>query len=950
MRTAVLVLTTVIALIALPATALAGGREFNWIPAAKVDVGNPESEALVDYWSNTPDKIHAGLNFAGGKRLETWGRSVTAERYSLGLISFGRPTWGTLVIRRLWDTRQGPATIQVVVDPQVKENNPGLDLPEWNIPKIEGPPRWVYVYYVVPREAMIIKQGETERLKWAATVSLAYDKPTPSYEQTFLVTRDWEVLGEKYYGGLEPAIKDMDEFVPAIAYQNGLAALGLGEYDTALQEFRKLVAKGSDSGFARLARRMIRLVSVKKIIDAQPARVAQTPAEFQQYYRLGLYAEANGFWEEALDQFTKAVQADPSDGEATYRLAEAMEFNRLPIAQWAPVMERAGDLFQRDDFNTVDMLVAIQMDRVLWREPDQYICNNFDKNSMDVLKRDWTYVRQAVWGSSRGMYNMNYTFRTYDANDPPWVFQAAWLFGPADSEVPIRGTYDYCTGMAGYGSSHCGGVDCGVSGSAQSQIGPGRGWEVFIHEWNHGFDWTAISGEIIPGYPVTHASGGCGKYPDVSMGCGHHSSMYYYINPAQYRRHEPSDPEIKGNHIKAWTIGGLTPFDMPGKFKDGELAAWIVSKGYLEQPIIDQWKKAWEDSRKPPAGGESLIKSEMASLAARAKRTWDETLFHSWTYSYRILDKVAAPNEERFHATPGSLRGKKYESPNDFVDLMKVFPDAAPKTVAYAETYVWSPKDQEVRMWLGHNDAITVWVNGRKVHKGRYPAIAKWEDENRTDMVADFAWLKKGWNHVLCKVERFSGGWGFSVGLVNYDNTPVEGLKYQAAKPGAAIARYTPPEVGKRYNWDEVKDDFIELLPHLTDEDVKTITGLKNFRKEPAALLFHAEPVKGSRVIPEPNKDDKQLNNYLNWDWEAVAAVRYERDGRYRDLVFIRPEYYEEYVRLLPGDAANNVVGVVWIESPDGSLATYRSVIAIDTRIEGEYPQDEEEILTLPGE
>jgi hypothetical protein len=425
--------------------------------------------------------------------------------------------------------------------------------------------------------------------------------------------------------------------------------------------------------------------------------------------------------------------------------------------------------------------------------------------------------------------------------------------------------------------------------------------------------------------------------------------MFYYVNPAQYRRHEPSDPEIKGNHIKVWTIGGLTPFDMPSTFKDGELETWLVSKGYVEEGTIAQWKKDWEDSRQPQ-GPVSLIKSEMPYLDVQRGKTWDENLLHRWTYSYPILDKVAASNEDTFHGQPGSLRGKEYESPDDFVDLMRVFPDAALKTVAYAETYVWSPKDQEVRMWLGHNDAIVVWVNGRKVHKGRYPAIAKWEDQNRTDMVADFARLAEGWNDILCKIERFSGGWGFSVGLVNYDNTPVDGLKYQAAKPDVAIAMYTAPEVGKRYNWDEVKDDYVELLPHLTDEDIQRITGLKSFHKEPAAFLFHTEPVEGSRVIAESNKDDKALNNYLNWDWESVAAVRYGRDGQYRDLIFVRPEYYEEYLRLLPGDATHNVLGVVSIESPDGLVENHRFVIAIDSRIEGEYPLDEEQLLTLPGE
>ena len=94
--------------------------------------------------------------------------------------------------------------------------------------------------------------------------------------------------------------------------------------------------------------------------------------------------------------------------------------------------------------------------------------------------------------------------------------------GTPDSDVPIRGSYDYSVFTAEFGSSHAAGVDCGVSGSGAAQIGPTRGWEVLLHEWNHEFDWVCICGEQVPGYPVTHDSDGCGKQPIVNMGCGQH--------------------------------------------------------------------------------------------------------------------------------------------------------------------------------------------------------------------------------------------------------------------------------------------------------------------------------------------------------------------------------------------------------------------------------------------
>jgi hypothetical protein len=52
-------------------------------------------------------------------------------------------------------------------------------------------------------------------------------------------------------------------------------------------------------------------------------------------------------------------------------------------------------------------------------------------------------------------------------------------------------------------------------------------------------------------------------------------------------------------------------------------------------------------------------------------------------------------------------------------------------------------------------------LNGRKIHKGNYYACAKWDDANRTDMVANTAKLEEGWNRLLCKIEHGGGGYGF---------------------------------------------------------------------------------------------------------------------------------------------------------------------------------------------
>ena len=388
----------------------------------------------------------------------------------------------------------------------------------------------------------------------------------------------------------------------------------------------------------------------------------------------------------------------------------------------------------------------------------------------------------------------------------------------------------------------------------------------------------------------------------------------------------------------------MTEFAVPDGLSAEELEKWAIENDVYSSQQIEGWKKQWQrewDENQKIEGK----RPEMES--------WNERLTRM-VRNVRILDKRGVDNEADIVAKPGTAKFKAYDSPADFIDLMKACPDAPEKCVGYAESYVWSPKDQEARMWLGMNDGMRVWLNGRKIHNGRYYSIVNWDDQSIPNTVADFAQLRKGWNHIVVKVDKLGGGWGFSVALVNYDNTLIDGLKFQAEKPDGEIATYEAPKVGTRYSWDEVREDYTELLPELSDEDIKGLTGLKSFTTAEHVFLFDVEKVDGSRVVDAGDKEDQELNNYLNWDWEAVAAVRYVKNGETRDLVFVRPEYYEEYVRLLPGDADSNILGTKYIDrafyDSTPNRASGRYVLVIDGKIDGDYPLDEQELLSIKAE
>ena len=98
--------------------------------------------------------------------------------------------------------------------------------------------------------------------------------------------------------------------------------------------------------------------------------------------------------------------------------------------------------------------------------------------------------------------------------------------------------------------------------------------------------------------------------------------------------------------------------------------------------------------------------------------------------------------------------------------------------VAYARTWIYSPKAQPARFEFGSDDGLKVWLNGDLVHaKNIARGITPNEDKFNVS-------LREGWNAILIKVTQNNQGWGFCARLVSPDGAPLEGIRSQAAGPG----------------------------------------------------------------------------------------------------------------------------------------------------------------------
>jgi HEAT repeat protein len=118
------------------------------------------------------------------------------------------------------------------------------------------------------------------------------------------------------------------------------------------------------------------------------------------------------------------------------------------------------------------------------------------------------------------------------------------------------------------------------------------------------------------------------------------------------------------------------------------------------------------------------------------------------------------------------------------MDLLKAL--GGEQRVAYARTWVHSDQQQPVRLELGTDDGVKVWLNGKVVHaintfRGLQPG------SDKVDIT-----LNAGWNSILLKVTQLNQGWAFCARFRKPDGSHLDGLQFSAQAP-----QHAPVSAGK---------------------------------------------------------------------------------------------------------------------------------------------------------
>jgi tetratricopeptide (TPR) repeat protein len=825
-------------------------------------------------------------------------KARTTDSFTVPLrkTRFDTPNRGNLVV-----VAEGAGPVQVTVGTEARFEWSGVAAIWGSVSEQPSPTQTVA--YSIPR------RGSNDPAKVFVSSGFPSGGPSPT-RYRFYFTDDADVW---------PGNGDPHQVRLAPPYAAGVAAFLQEDYFRARGYFQIAEKNAKTPEQARYARRFIRWC------DAQERFPQIARQDAKGFYDLGLYSMVNGFWELAEKSFRAATEASPKDADAWYMLGDAASYVHSDLdglfETVLPYYKKAADLYPRDNSNVYRNHMGLFKNLRVGDGKGGTVVMHLTPEQIADTKRKWEFCTAVMEAASRGTLRFENQWVVYDKefdNSAPMEHDPAPFEGLWEP-----GTVDTFMKFTGWGASDAVGADCGANRSADVNIGM-REWDVLYHEWNHTLDWLMGTSGLGIGVPETHSSDWTGFQPISSMGMGHHSTNRYYMTPGMYRFIKGSDKPTTP-WVSEWLVSApqALDFDFPDPPTDASIADARATEQQAASPL--------STANVPQAGSQwSLAKAS-----------------------------------------------------DGYVDLKTLPPNAARNGWTWAHTYVYSPADQKVRAWIGADDNARVWVNNTLAYTGNYWSVCKFEEAHEKDQIATMIPLKKGWNSVLMQVSNVlrirpsdnpphpfyygrPDAWGFSLRLCDNQNRQLSGVRYQADRPkDFDAARLTPvPELQwandapKTFTWAKVKDDYTQDLPHLSLDDLRAVTGYKNLTVTNEMLFDPGEASDTPRLRSgKADPSETALNNALNWFFspkEMVAMLRYDaKDGKKRDLVFLRPEMYEAFMALAkvsPEAKArgikahgNQVIGYFTVprsDSPNG-----RIVLVLDTYLGDHPPVDEEDLL-----
>lgn len=522
------------------------------------------------------------------------------------------------------------------------------------------------------------------------------------------------------------------------------------------------------------------------------------------------------------------------------------------------------------------------------------------------IYEQWQIAERTIFAASQGMLRPRTNYAYFESTTVQnYVAYPGGLRGPADDLFATRGSFDSVISVRPGGRNDSVPAELGPNGAALSDLSVDCDSRVMLREWCRHFAWAVQTSESGP------------PLPDISDWIG-----YGMLRPA---------PNA------GWGARAVLRYDVaPSVYRRTVVGGVGIAGTYVRR---------WQVEGPYATSLGDSTQSVVADLAG----TWPPG------GAARIEPRVV-------------------ESRTDWIDLGTLLTGSGSR-VARAATWVYVPREQLAAVWVGFLDRMALWVNGQCVRRGARPAAGRYATAATPDMTASQAWLREGWNRIEAVIATDAAptarGFGFSMRLADWQGAPLVGAAYALRDPPLQqqAPRWTPPQVGARYDWDIARFNYCDSTPRLDESALRELTGLPTLALRAAvengrgyfALGLEKPPAGlGYRALPDKWTDrdaDRTLNNLIDWSREDGAVLSYEKAGQERTLLLVRPEALRAYLELLRENASaaaafggtrpsQRILG--WVPV-DAGASTFQ-LIAIDAALgpPQQWPHDEEDLLSLP--
>jgi hypothetical protein len=203
-----------------------------------------------------------------------------------------------------------------------------------------------------------------------------------------------------------------------------------------------------------------------------------------------------------------------------------------------------------------------------------------------------------------------------------------------------------------------------------------------------------------------------------------YTRLYFYSTGGRAYLTKEEMPEVLGEFERIIAEHGITR--MAEREDLGNIAAFIDRVKNAPEFVADWWVAGPFDNE----DGKGLIKKY------RPEEKFDTTDVFQGTGKREI-------------------KWQHYKNPESgYIDFTKIFRYSG-KGVAYATRVFKMDQDRTIKVGIGSNDGVRMWLNGKLVldHK-----VLRKAEPNQEILTPPF---KKGENTVLIKIDQDGGGWGF---------------------------------------------------------------------------------------------------------------------------------------------------------------------------------------------